>query len=374
MAPFKFGCIVDDEHYCVRPQIEKEMKRHISGGQNLVIQGERRRGKSSLVVKCVRSIRGMGLLYVDLLGITSASDFCRRVADGIVVLDRSRSFLQKTAALLSSLRPLVVIDRDTGLPAISIDARSASDPSSVLTVMNMIAAHTKERRICVVFDEFQDILDIPDSKRVLSELRSKIQFLADTSFVFLGSVRNRMSEIFAHPRSPFFKSALEMSIGEMYDDSFVEFLVGRFKGARRSVDAEFVQKIIRDLDGVPGDVQELCDAIWQMSEPGDVLDDAHFERGLAFVFARENGAYAVFIKPLTDIQLRVLKALAVQGGEHPLSNAFLDEARITNTATIRRSLSALEKTGLVYLGPSGWKFASPFFREYVSRHSRERAV
>ena len=38
MEPFKFGCIVDDEHYCVRPQLEKEVKRHISGGQNLVIQ------------------------------------------------------------------------------------------------------------------------------------------------------------------------------------------------------------------------------------------------------------------------------------------------------------------------------------------------
>ena len=243
MEPFKFGCIVGDDHYCARPQLEKEMKRHISGGQNLVMQGERRRGKSSLVVKCVRSIRGMGLLYVDLLGITSASDFCRRVADGIAALDHSSSFLKKTASLLASLRPLVVIDRDTGLPAISIDARSATDPSSVLTVMNMIAAHAKERKICVVFDEFQDILDIPDSKRVLSELRSKIQFLADTSFVFLGSVRNRMSEIFSHPKSPFFKSALEISIGEMRDDSFVEFLVGRFKVAKRSVDAEFVRNI-----------------------------------------------------------------------------------------------------------------------------------
>ena len=38
MEPFKFGCIVGDEHYCVRPQLEKEMKRHISGGQNLVMQ------------------------------------------------------------------------------------------------------------------------------------------------------------------------------------------------------------------------------------------------------------------------------------------------------------------------------------------------
>ena len=42
----------------------------------------------------------------------------------------------------------------------------------------------------MVFDEFQDILDLPDSNRVLAELRGKIQFMSDTAFVFLGSVRN----------------------------------------------------------------------------------------------------------------------------------------------------------------------------------------
>ena len=367
MEPFKFGCIVGDEHYCVRPQLEREMKRHISGGQNLVIQGERRRGKSSLVVKCAHSIRGMGLLYVDLLGITSASDFCRRVADGIVVLDRSRSFLQKTAALLSSLRPLVVIDRDTGLPAISIDARSASDPSSVLTVMNMIAAHTKERRICVVFDEFQDILDIPDSKRVLSELRSKIQFLADTSFVFLGSVRNRMSEIFAHPKSPFFKSALEMSIGEMCDDSFVEFLVGRFKGAKRSVDAEFVRKITRDLDGVPGDVQELCDALWSVTQNGERIDGAKLDAAYRYIFAHEGSSYETYIRLLTLHQRKVLGALAAVGGAHVSANDFLDAAGCHNASSVKKALARLADAGHVYHFKGEWKFASPFFCEWMRR-------
>lgn len=73
------------------------------------------------------------------------------------------------------------------------------------------------------------------------------------------------------------------------------------------------------------------------------------------------------VQPITDIQLRVLKALATQGGEHPLSNVFLDAARLTNTATVRRSLTSLERTGLVYPAPTGWKFASPFFREWMRR-------
>ncbi len=367
MEPFKFGCIVSDEHYCPRPGLEKDIRRYIAGGQNLVIQGERRRGKSSLVVKCVRGIRGMGLLYVDLLGITSVSDFCRRVTDGISELDRSRPFLKKTASLLASLRPLVVIDRDTGMPSISIDARSASDPSSVLTVMNMIAAHARERRICAVFDEFQDILDLPESKRVLSELRGKIQFMADTSFVFLGSVRNQMSEIFAHPQSPFFKSALEISIGEMCDEEFVKFIMGRFASVKRRIEPEFVREVIERLDGVPGDIQELCDALWSVTDVGNSVGAEDLDAAYRHIFAHEGSSYETYIRLLTRHQKKVLGALAAVGGRHVSSDVFLEAAGCHNASSVKKALLRLAEIGHIYSFKNEWRFASPFFCEWMRR-------
>ena len=367
MNAFKYGCSVDGENFCARPDLSKSLSNYVESGQNLVIQGERRIGKTSLVKETVTSMRGWSLLYVDFMSVRSVPDVCNRIADALARFDSSDSFLRKIFAALAHLRPVATIDAMTGLPTISIDARVSADPSSLNTMMNAIENHVKERKVCVVFDEFQDILDIKDGEQVLSIMRGRIQFMSHTSFVFLGSARNAMMGIFMSPKSPFYKSAAVFDVGNIPDDDFFNFAKARFATGRRKLSRGLFEKILGFVDRTSGDVQELCDAIWQMSEPGDVLDDAHFERGLGFVFARENGAYAVFIKPLTDIQLRVLRALAVQGGEHPLSNAFLDEARITNAATIRRSLVALEKTGLVYLGPSGWKFASPFFREWIRR-------
>ena len=368
MEPFKFGCIVGDEHFCPRPALEAELRRYISGGQNLVLQGERRRGKSSLVVKVVKDVRGMGLLYVDLLGICSAADFCRRVMDGIVGLDSSRSFLRKTVSMISSLRPLVVIDRDTGLPAISLDSRSAADPSSVSAVMSMIAAHAKKRRICVVFDEFQDILDLPDANRVLAEMRGKIQFMSDTAFVFLGSVRNQMSEIFAHPRSPFFKSALEVGIGEMMDPSFVRFLLGRFAKGRRKADADFIGELIRSLDGVPGDAQELCDALWSVTDTGECVDASKLTAAYRYIFAHEGSSYETYLKLLTPLQRKVLRALAVVGGKHVVASDFMDAAGIHNASSVKKALSRLVEIGHVYYFDGEYKFVSPFFREWIRRH------
>ena len=367
MEPFKFGCIVKDEYYCARPAQEAELRRHIVGGQNLFLQGERRMGKSSLAVKSVRSIAGMGLLYVDLLGISSSADFCRRVMDGIVELDSSRSFLRKTVSLISSLRPLVVLDRDTGLPAISIDARSAADPSSVLAVMSMIATHSRERKICVVFDEFQDILDLPDSNKALSEMRSKIQFMSDTSFIFLGSVRNRMSEIFSHPKSPFFKSALEISVAEIDRAAFAEFLAGRFAKGRRKVSCEFILRLMDMVGSVPGDVQELCDALWSVTDDGDAIDETKISEALSYIFAHQGSSYEVYLKQLTLQQRKVLRTLASQGGRHVLGFEFRDASGVHNASSIKKALSRLEDVGHIYNFHDEYKFTSPFFREWILR-------
>ena len=225
----------------------------------------------------------------------------------------------------------------------------------------------KGRKVCVVFDEFQDILDVKDGEQLLALMRSRIQFMSRTSFVFLGSARNAMMDIFMSPRSPFYKSATVFDVGTIPDDDFYDFAKARFATGKRRLPRALFDRILDFVGRTTGDVQEMCDAIWQESEPGDLLEDAHFEKGLQFVFSRENSAYCTFLKPVTDIQLRVLRALAVKGGAHPLSNEFLEEARLTNTATVRRSLASLENTGLVYPGASGWKFVSPFFCEWMRR-------
>lgn len=367
MNAFKYGCSVDGENFCARPELSRSLSSYVESGQNLVIQGERRIGKTSLVKATVSSMRGWSILYADFMGVRSVGDVCNRIADALARFDSSDSFLRRIFAALLHLRPVATVDAMTGLPTITVDARMCTNPVSVNTVMNAIENHVKGRKVCVVFDEFQDILDVKDGEQLLALMRSRIQFMSRTSFVFLGSARNAMMDIFMSPRSPFYKSATVFDVGTIPDDDFYDFAKARFATGKRRLPRALFDRILDFVGRTTGDVQEMCDAIWQESEPGDLLEDAHFEKGLQFVFSRENSAYYTFLKPVTDIQLRVLRALAVKGGAHPLSNEFLEEARLTNTATVRRSLASLENTGLVYPGASGWKFVSPFFCEWMRR-------
>ena len=168
MNAFKYGCSVEGENFCARPDLSKSLSGYVESGQNLVIQGERRIGKTSLVKETVSSMRGWSMLYADFMGVKSVPDVCNRIADALARFDSSDSFMRRIFAALVHLRPVATVDAMTGLPTISVDARASAAPSSVNTVMNAVEAHVKGRKACVVFDEFQDILDVKDGEQMLA--------------------------------------------------------------------------------------------------------------------------------------------------------------------------------------------------------------
>ena len=79
MNPCKYGCVVAGENYCRRPELQRQLSELVKSGQNVVVQGPRRMGKTSLVVETVKSLRGVTLLYVDLFSVRSVGEFCRKV-------------------------------------------------------------------------------------------------------------------------------------------------------------------------------------------------------------------------------------------------------------------------------------------------------
>ena len=275
--------IVDGENYCPRAELARQFSKLIEAGLNVVVQGERRMGKTSFVCETVKTIRSLELVYIDLYCVKTIEEFCRRVVAAVAALDRSAGFLRRTAQLIASLRPVLTLDRDTGIPQLTVDSRSANSVASLEEVMDMLSFHASKRKLCIVFDEFQDVLEMADSDVLLARLRAKIQFQNKTPHVFLGSVRNRMHEIFDSPKSPFYKSATSFTVGAIPANDFKSFLAARFKVAKRKVSDTALDRILSIADGISGDVQELCETIWLATDKGDSIRDAEINAGLKLV-------------------------------------------------------------------------------------------
>ena len=363
--PFRYGCVVEDSFYCPRPALEKQLVGFIRSGQNVVVHGERRMGKTSLINAVVRGMRGWRMLYVDLLHVMTVGDVCRRIVSAVRNMERKASVFEKALKLLPRLRPVMKIDPSTGEFGFGLDARAAEDPYAVEEVLDMLAKVASAGRTVIVFDEFQDICNLSEAQTVLALMRGRIQFQGDIPYVFTGSVRSRMVELFDNPDSAFYKSALTLCVGEIDRDSFAAFLRSRFEAGHRRVSDDTVRAIMDTVADVPGDVQQLCEAAWGVTEDGVAHSD--IEAALQVVFMREGEKFEGFCERLSPVQFKLLVAIARHGGREIQSRAFLDEAGIGNAASARKAAIRLCELRYIYLFRGEYRFASMFFRAWLLR-------
>ncbi|MBN1577166.1 MAG: ATP-binding protein [Chitinispirillaceae bacterium] len=366
MNPFKYGRIVVDEDFCSRPVIEEQLTNFILSKQNVLIEGERRTGKTSLIYETVRKLKSYRYLYIDCFEIRTIEDFCRRTVNAMISMEKRAGFIESLVKSLAHLRPKMTIDPLTGEPSIGLDAVTGARPDSIEGLMDVIADEYGKRKIVVVFDEFQDILHLKDAQAILAVFRGKIQFHTSIPYVFSGSIRGSMHEIFYDPASPFFKSAASMTVSNLERERFGEFIIAKFlhNGGRR-IQKELLTAVFEIAQDTPGDVQELCAAIWDSTSSRQSITTDIIPAALDLIFSREQRVYENYLGLLTGQQLRCLVSLARLNGKAPFSAEFIQDSGIRQPGSIQKALERLIGLRIIYLVNREYKYVNPFFRAWL---------
>jgi len=365
MNPFKYGTVVSGKDFCGRKTLLKQIIGYVESSQRIAILGERRVGKSSAVYEAVLKCKGGRLLYIDLLGIKSIDALCRRILRAIVVLEQKTGWFDKIIKTLSYLRPSISVDPITSMPIVSFDASIEMQANSIPEVLTLIETLGKKRQLVVVLDEFQDILNLEDSHEALALLRSNIQFQSDIPYIFVGSIRHKMDQIFTHHDSPFFKSAIPMTVEPLPYKEFSEFLKKKFSTGQRKIDNKVLEKVFKIANNIPGDIQQLCEALWEVSTEKETVSLDKLKNALELIFAREQKSYENYISLLTNIQHRCLMAIAKEGGKSVFSVAFMKSAGFNNPSSVRRAITRLIKLNILFESGGEYRFINPFFRAWL---------
>lgn len=85
-----------------------------------------------------------------------------------------------------------------------------------------------DKRCIVAIDEFQQIAKYPE-KNIEALLRTHIQKQMNTNFIFAGSERHMMQELFSSATRPFCNSADMMELKAIVPEIYVPFIVGLFE-------------------------------------------------------------------------------------------------------------------------------------------------
>lgn len=365
MNPFKYGRVVFDKDFCPRPKLQEGLKEAISSAQNVLLEGERRTGKTSLIYKAMREMNKFRLLYIDILEIKTADDLCRRIIKSIISMEQKSGMVEKIFKSLAHLKPVMTIDPMTGTPGVSLDASVELKPDSIEGLMDLIYSENKRKKLVVVFDEFQDILNLKEALATLAMLRSKIQFHTEIPYIFAGSVRNKMNDIFNNPDSPFFKSAITIEVGPLDRVIFNEFLQKKFLQGKRTVSQGLIDRIFEIAQDITGDIQQLCGAVWEVTSYGDNIDENIIPEAMELIYSREFQGYELALSQVTSQQLRCLLGLAKLGGQSPLSSEFIKMTGINLPASIKKALTRLIDLKIIYRYQKQYKFINPFFKSWL---------
>lgn len=364
MNPFKYGQVVRGNDFCSRPELEEVLGRHIESKQNIHVTGERRTGKTSLILETASRLN-ISLIHADMFQVKSSHDIYSRIIDGIVTRNSSGGFLKKLMQAITTLRPTMSYDQFTGAPSVSISATQNIMPESIVGLLDFIYSKLKSERLMIFFDEFQDVTELKNSDEILAVMRSRIQMHSDIAYVYAGSVRSRMDDIFYSPDSPFYKSAIPVKVANINKLDFGNYIIERFKSGGRVVSGEYIQRIFELANENPGDVQEFCNALWDTTDAKTVVALEHIHRALDEIFNREKPYYESIMNMVSETQLKCLRGLAEFNGKRVYSQDFFEFTGIRQPASVTRALTRMVSQRVIYSYSGQHKFASPFFRLWL---------
>ena len=363
MVPFKSGMVVVGRDFCGRKKEIERLKTDLARCSRICLVGERRIGKTSLVHESVRRMKGHSLVFIDFLGVKRSSDVIRRIVEGIFSMS-SQSALSRLARNFAALRPVVGIDPLTGTPTLSLAPGFSPAPDTLEDALDYLG---RQKQTIVFFDEFQALLDLPQAEQadLVARMRSRIQLQAGTPYVFAGSVRGEMDRMFFDHASPFYKSALRFELGPLNRNSFGNFLRQGFADGKRSISEEFLSQLFALCHDVPGDIQRICQCLWDESAAGSELGASMLEKALLRLFSHEERAYTILLEYVTSQQLKCLRALAETGGTASLGGKFLTLTGITANSSVQRALNSLVKKRILFRDGKAYRFCDPFFGEWI---------
>jgi|GEM_PF-3432849 len=235
--PFRLNGPVTGLAFCNRIDEQKLLLQFIQDSQNVLICSHRGSGKTSLVKRVLQNISDkeidIGVVYADLCGTKSETEFVSRILKSI-----------------GALKPVC-------------DPRSFDQGLSLDTLMRLLEKLSKDRKLVVIFDEFQEVTTYTNHELFEKRLRSYIQTHPSISYIYSGCHRQLLIPMFYSSDRAFYQQVLNLSLKRISTGDYLTWLLSIFSKSKNEVSSEILTTIIERFDNSPKLVQNFCFYLWE---------------------------------------------------------------------------------------------------------------
>jgi DNA-binding transcriptional ArsR family regulator len=367
--PFLIAGYYSPDYFCDRETETTKIISALNNDRNISLISPRRYGKTGLIYHAFYRInaeeKDVVCVYFDIFSTQNLQEFVKIFAERIAerVEGGVEKAMNRFAAFFKSFRPTLTYDSMTGQPEISIKIEPDTASKSLAEVFDYLKQSNK--RCYIAIDEFQQVADYPE-KGTEALLRSYIQFLPNTKFIFSGSRQHLMSEMFLSAKRPFYQSTQIMSLGVVSQNEYYEFANRHFLDNGFSITRNCFDLIYERFEGHTWYVQSILNRLYEYRKPIDSIDFIY--QAIQELLEENEYGYQELLNAYSDVQVNLLRAIAKEKVVSKINSGdFITKHKLKNASSVSRSLSKLLDNELVYKSDKGYMIYDRFLGLWLNK-------
>lgn len=370
--PFVTKGYAGAEYFCDRVKETSQLVELTTNGNNMALISPRRVGKTDLIHHLFQQPEIKERYYtfhIDIYATSTLRDFVN--VFGRAILDelkpKGRAVWEGFLGMLRSLRSEITYDVNN-FPTWSLGLGDIEYPATTLDEIFEYLSHA-DKPCLVAIDEFQQIAKYSDSPNIEATLRTYIQRCINATFIFAGSKRHLMGEIFTSPSRPFYQSVLIMNLKPIPVDKYTVFAQTLFEKYGKSIDAPVVTEIYHRFDAVTSCVQRLLNVLFLKTLPNQHCTVDMIDNAVTYILDMFSETYSDLIDKIPEKQREVFVAIAKEGRVKGLtSKSFVKKHHLQTVSVVTAAVRGLLEKDFITQDKGEYMVYDPFFALWIQQN------
>lgn len=367
--PFIITGNIPEKYFCDRREESDKVIRTLSNGGNLCLISPRRMGKSKLVRFCYDKPEladNYYTFYIDILHTSGLREFTYLFGQTVFETLHTQSQKAFTSLIqgLKSINAKFGFDPINNVPTFSLELGDINRPEFTLTeIFNCLE---KADKPCIVtFDEFQQITKYPENN-IEALLRSHIQHLSNVHFVFAGSERHLVTEMFLSSARPFYNSVSTLELHPIATQEYIPFVCHWFKAYERNIHENDVLKVYELFDGNTYYMQKTFHEAFINTSAGESCSINTLRRTINEILEEAGDGYRLILSRIPERQKELLYAIATEGKAQKIMSAdFIRKYSLVSSSAIQAASRKLMELDLLTVEDNIYFIPDILFRMYL---------
>lgn len=366
--PFIVSGSIQPEYFCDRREESARLIKSVTSGNNLLLLSPRRMGKTGLIQFCYgkKKLSGHHRFFIDILHTTGLKEFTyllgKEVFNKLLSADRRMPGL--LIRTLKSISGKFGFDPVSGLPVFSLELGDIDQPE--YTLEEIFTCLQETGRPCIVsINEFQQIARYPE-KNIEALLHSNIQRISNAKFIFAGSGRHLMQEMFTSSARPFYQSADLLELGPIDRSIYIDFVTGHFRRRGRDIEPDTVGKVYDMFEGNTYCIQKTFNESFADTAKGKTCTPETTDNAVRSIITSFSPTYREILSNIPEKQKELLYSIAIdRKAESITSSAFIRRHSLTSASSVQSASRKLLEKGLVTVNDGIWSISDMFFGMWI---------